>query len=142
VIRFVIPGPPVAKGRHRCRCIGNKPRAYTPQDTREWEQAAAMYAKAAGVQRLAGVPVVVEINAVVPRRKSTPKSRPEREVCDTRPDGDNYEKAILDGVFGLEGMEDGRVVRMTWTKWRAALGEEPHVEVTMRAWDAQGVGDV
>lgn len=132
-VTFTVPGPPVPKGRGRCLCVDGRPRINTPTDTRVYERVVALCALAAGVKRLAGVPVAVEIVVVVPRRAKTPKSRPGREPAATRPDLDNYVKAILDGVFGAPPMEDGRVVRIVAEGWRAAVGEEPHVEVTIRA---------
>lgn len=114
----------------------------TPEPTRVYERAVSLHAAVAGVRILAGMPVIVDVVVVVPRLARTPKSRPGREPHASRPDLDNYVKAVLDGVFSAEGMEDGRVVRLSAEGWRAALGEEPHVDVAIRAWDAQGVGDV
>lgn len=140
-VRFTVPGTPVPKGRPRCSCRGGTPRMRTPEPTRVYERAVAMCAAAAGVRRLAGLPVEVDVVVVVPRLSRTAKSRPWREPHASRPDLDNYIKAVLDGVFSADGMEDGRVVRLSAEGWRAALGEEPHVEVAIRAWDAQGVDD-
>ena len=141
VVRFTIPGKPVPKGRPRCSCRGGTPRMRTPEPTRVYERAVAMCAAAAGVRRLAGVPVEVDIVVVVPRTSKCRKSEPGRAPHAVKPDLDNFVKAVLDGVCAADGMEDGAVVRLVAEGWRAAIGEEPHVEVTMRAWDAQGVGD-
>lgn len=140
-IRFTVPGKPVPKGRPRCSCRGGEPRLRTPTKTRVYERAVAMCAAAAGVRRLAGLPVEVEIVVVVPRTTRCRKSEPGRRPHAVKPDLDNYVKAVIDGVFGGNGMEDGRVVRLSAEGWRAAIGEDPHVDVmiTDEVRDAQGV---
>ena len=53
----------------------------------------------------------------------------------SKPDFDNIAKAVCDGITraGL-WTDDCRVMDGRVVKWRAAIGEAPHTEITIREW--------
>lgn len=99
----VLPGAPKGKGRPRFSTIGGFARAYTPKETRDYENAL----KAAGIAAMAGRPhldeaVSVAIRAYVPVPDSwSQKKRAAalaHEIMPTsKPDLDNIEK-LTDGL--------------------------------------------
>lgn len=94
-----IPGEAVAQGRPRATVRAGHASVYKPTKSRDYENLIALAAQQqiekTGFVRFEGA-VVVEI--VVYRRR--PKSMPESRFPypTTRPDLDNYEKAVLDGL--------------------------------------------
>ena len=47
----------------------------------------------------------------------------------TRPDGDNVEKAVLDGMNGVAFNDDAQVFGNSWTKWYSEKDGMPRVEI-------------
>lgn len=136
-IRFVIPGEPKGKGRHRSR-IAKKAdgkqfiASYAPKDTVEYENLVRMAASQAMAGRAptAG-PVLVEIVATcsVPASWSQKKQRAalECEVMPTgKPDPDNVIKAVLDGLNKIVVKDDAQVCRVGMSK---QYGPTPQVFV-------------
>lgn len=131
VVQFTVPGPPVAKGRPRAFSRGRGIALRTPKKTERYEGKVASFARSAfeGEVMSGGVAVVMEF--VLPRPKRIPKRTPGRLPAPVKPDLDNLVKAVLDGVEKAGAFEvgDGQVVSIMTSKWYAALGEEPCVEV-------------
>jgi Holliday junction resolvase RusA-like endonuclease len=131
MIRFTVPGKPVAKGRPRLSTRGGFARAYTPAKTVAYEGLVAM----AGQEAMAGAapytgPVAVSLTAVFPIPSSWPKKRRAEAHWHTgKPDGDNLAKSVGDGLNGVCWRDDSQVA-----SWRVlkTYGETPglHVEVT------------
>ncbi len=136
-VRFVIPGEPKGKGRHRSRIakmgdgrqfVAN----YTPKDTVEYENLVRM---AAG-QAMAGRPptmnpVIVWLVATctVPASWSQKKRRAALigDVMPTgKPDLDNVEKAVMDGMNKIVFRDDAQACRVVKGK---QYGETPGVSV-------------
>lgn len=134
VIKFFVPGVPVAKGRPRVRVVKGRPMLYTPDETRDYEELVATVAKAA----MAGLPptgaaVSVFADVLLPVPASWSKRKREdalagRIFAKVRPDSDNYLKAIKDGMNGVVYLDDGQSVRSTAQKRYA---EAPGVDVTV-----------
>lgn len=136
-ISFVIPGEPKGKGRHRSRIakmgdgkqfIAN----YAPKETVEYENLVRMAASDAMDGRAPSErPVLVELVATcsVPASWSQKKRRAALlgDVMPTgKPDLDNVEKAVLDGLNKIVVRDDAQVCRVGKGK---QYGETPGVFV-------------
>ena len=96
---FEVEGQPVPKERPRVVVgRGKRPRAYTPERTRDWEQQIGWSALEAGVEVVAG-DVAVDLHF---RRKGR-----------RRADLDNMVKACLDGLNGVAYDDDYQVVALS-----------------------------
>lgn len=119
-IRFVVPGRPRPKGRPRADARFRGRRVdihfYTPRETKEFEQLVGTYALAAGARPVRH-PVEVEV---------------EVWLAGKRGDGDNYLKAILDGLNGVAWEDDRQVVAASIRVHEAQDRDEERTEVTIR----------
>jgi len=125
---FTVPGEPfawqratVVRGVH-----------FTPRKTADYQRLVGMVAR----QAYSGPPlsgaVSVDVVAVFPRLSTSRAKGREVYAVQRRHDVDNLAKSILDGITkaGLWA-DDGQVADLRVRKVRAALGEAPHVEVTV-----------
>lgn len=108
---FYVPGKP--KGKQRPGFARKTARAYTPKKTREYEKLIAFaYVRQCGEQFQG--PVQVEIEAVFNPPKSWSRAKKKRAVegyiYPGRPDVDNIEKAVLDGLNRVAYKDDASVV--------------------------------
>nr|DAE17478.1 MAG TPA: Endodeoxyribonuclease RusA [Siphoviridae sp. ctoRD1] len=108
---FMVPGKPQGKGRPRfSRKSGT---AYTPSKTRDYERLIASRFYKFGGAKVAGR-VVVEIIAAFPVPKSWTIQKKTDAVCGNvspgKPDIDNIQKAVLDGLNGVAYDDDSQVV--------------------------------
>lgn len=101
-------GNPVPKGRPRMTKTGH---AYTPQTTRDFEKAVAIWAKANFKGKLSAKPLKAVMNFYIKRAK-TNKTKQHTQ----RPDIDNYMKAVLDGMQGVVFEDDSQVFEIFATK--------------------------
>ena len=130
-LQFVIPGPPVGKGRPRFSTAGGKPRSYTPAVTREYEALiAARAAEAMAGRDPLTTPLTVYIYAAmsVPLSWSKAKRQAalEGDIYPARPDVDNIAKTVLDGMNGVIYADDAQV---TYLKVSKKYAEEGSVTV-------------
>lgn len=124
VIRVVIPSNPVAKGRPRL----GKGHVFTPQKTRDYESLVKSYAYMAMENEkmfLKETPLKATIICYVERKNKRPYPV-------TRPDLDNYIKAVLDGFNGIVFEDDSSVICIEAYK---LYGETPRVEVKIEPID-------
>jgi Holliday junction resolvase RusA-like endonuclease len=134
MLTFTIPGAPVGKGRPRVARRGRFTTMYTPEKTASYES----LVKLAGHQAMAGralfleaVAVVLDIRVPIPASWSQKKQAlaAAGEIHPTtKPDIDNVEKAIFDGLNGVAWKDDVQVVRVTKQKRYSAT---PCVEVSI-----------
>ena len=123
-VTFEVPGRP--KGKARPRFAGGC--VYTPRATRDYERLIGAYAKSAirreGLRESSPCAGSVTVCAIAyfPVPKSWPKKRreaarrgEERPTC--KPDIDNIEKALLDGVNKIAYTDDCQVVDAHVAKW-------------------------
>ena len=104
-LKIIIPGKPVAKGRPRF----GKGKVYTPKKTADFENTVAWMAKAAmGSRKPLEGPVKIHITASFKSNKKTWHVN--------RPDADNIEKGILDGLNGIAFLDDSQVCCKTFHK--------------------------
>lgn len=137
MIEFIIPGNPVAKGRPRITTISGSVMAYTPAKTRSYEDSVRLHclqAVAASGGAILG-PVAVSITAFIPIPASWSKKRTSEANAGivmpaTRPDIDNYAKAILDGMNGAAFSDDAAVVDLMVRK---RYSSAPRVHVVVQA---------
>ena len=145
-IRFVIPGEPKGKGRHRSRIakmgdgkqfIAN----YAPKATVEYENLVRMAASRAMAGRApSDRPVLVELVATcsVPASWSKKKQHAALmgEVMPTgKPDLDNVEKAVMDGMNKIVFRDDAQACRVAKGK---QYGPTPGVFVRVVELHARG----
>ena len=135
VVRIVIPGVPVAKGRPRFTTRGGFARAYTPGKTRDYEAALANAGRdaMAGAEPLQG-PLSVIMHVRLPIPASWSKARHASAVQGgtrptSKPDADNYLKCV-DALNGIVWNDDGQIVDARVIKYYA---DEPCVTVEVEA---------
>lgn len=133
---FTVPGEPVAKGRARATTVNGSARMYTPAKTVNYEGLVAVYAARA----MAGRPLLIgPLEMSFEARFSIPKSwnkarRAAQEVNSEyvikRPDLDNIEKALADGMNGVVYKDDSRIVQTA--QCRKVYSALPGVTVWVR----------
>lgn len=122
-LSFTVPGKPVPKQRPRMTRWGS---VYTPAETTRYESLVARCARAAGAAPVSG-PVAVDIQVRFPIPKSWAKAR--RAAADgaphaQRPDIDNLQKSVLDGLNGVAFSDDSQVCSVSATKiWDGACSQ-------------------
>lgn len=136
VIRFTVPGAPVGKGRPKVASRGGRfAQLYTPEKTANYEGLVAHAGHVAmnGRDLIAGaVSVQLDIRLPVPASWS---KRKQNEALDgqllptKKPDIDNVEKAIFDGLNGVVWNDDVQVVEVSKRKRYSAV---PGVQVVIR----------
>ena len=124
---FVIPGPPIGKGRPRFSTQGGKPRSYTPAVTREYEALiAARAAEAMAGREPLQTPLTVYISASMSIPLSWSKAKRqaalEGDIYPARPDVDNIAKTVLDGMNKVVYEDDAQVTFLKVTKKYAEEG--------------------
>ena len=103
---LLIRGFPVAQGRPRFARIGEGVRAYDPAKSRTWKQDVAVQAIAQKPRMMEG-PLDMELIFYLPRPKSLPK-KVRHHV--KKPDIDNLNKSVLDGLKGIAYKDDSQIV--------------------------------
>jgi Holliday junction resolvase RusA-like endonuclease len=139
LLRFTIPGIPVAQPRQRHKVMHMHGRAmamnYTPtRDPVNAFKAAARFAAAEAYQgEPLDVPVTVLVRFVFPRPAKVPKKAgTERMPHLGKPDVDNLFKSLADALNGQLWVDDSRVYQASLNKFKAAVGEQPHTEVVVK----------
>lgn len=116
---FTVYGKPQGKGRPRFTRTGH---AYTPDSTREYEDAVRMaYIAADGRKIAAGRPVCVDITAwyAIPKSaRGALRKRMEigQETPTVKPDWDNIGKVVCDALNGIAWHDDAQVTQATVRK--------------------------
>lgn len=134
-ITFTVPGQPQGKGRPRVGKIGGHARMFTPEKTVAYEGLIAYAAKQAmqGRALIDGpVAVVLDVCCQVPAswsKKKQAQALAGQVFPVTKPDIDNVEKAIFDGLNGVAWKDDVQVVDVCKRK-RYAETPGVHVEIT------------
>lgn len=129
MIRFEVPGEPVAKARPRITRYG----AYTPEKTKNYETLVKeLFAIKHGQTLLEGeLGIKLKLFFKIP--KSTSKKRKklmeDKELRPIkRPDLDNCLKSITDALNGLAYKDDSQIVSATIEKY---YSEKPRAEVNI-----------
>jgi Holliday junction resolvase RusA-like endonuclease len=139
---FSMTGNPRGKGRPRATMRGAHASMYTDAKTRAYEASVKRLALAA----MAGVPPLegalsVSLRFRMPIPKSaTKKAKAAMSAGETphtsKPDIDNLQKALLDGMNGAVFRDDSQIVRAFTTK---IYSDKPGVDVRVEAFGSQAV---
>lgn len=135
MIRFTVPGIPVAKGRARIgRTRNGLTVAFTPAKTRSYEALVALAAQQAmqGQAPFAKeIGLFLRVDAYLPVPSSWSKKKQQAALDgairpSSRPDLDNFVKATLDGLNGIVFADDSSIVQI----WAAKMyGDVPRLVV-------------
>lgn len=134
MIRFIVLGQPVPKGRPKFARRGKGVVAYTPGKTAAYE---ALVQQAAGAAMAGRPPTARPIKLVVDLSLEIPASWSKKRralaiagtICATKkPDADNVLKGLKDGCNGIVWNDDAQVVQI---ELRKAYGEVPHAAVAV-----------
>ena len=133
-MKFTIWGKPKAKGRPRLSTYGGFARAYTPQDTIEYENLIKLsYLQASETQDPIEFdkPIVLKVNAFYEIPKATSKKKRTGMLNGNirpciKPDIDNCLKAVLDALNKIAFKDDTQVIELYAAK---NYDEQPRVEV-------------
>jgi Holliday junction resolvase RusA-like endonuclease len=137
-IRFLVPAIPIAQPRQRHRVVSAGGRYFASNYTPAKDPVNAFKAavQLAANRVYAGPPLVgplrMDLVFVFPRPKSVPKKLGSgRQWHTVKPDRDNLQKSVQDALNGLLYRDDSQICDGVVLKFRAAEGEQPHVEVTV-----------
>lgn len=131
---IAIPGEPVPKGRPKFTRQG---RAYTPKKTKDYEDLVKKHIRLQG-----GKPVDYPVAVTIRVYRAIPQSWSNRKkeqairgelVPATRPDLDNYVKALLDASNGLLFNDDNQVVKLTAIK---SYSRMPYAEIEVERYES------
>jgi len=134
MIIFTIPGEPVAQGRPRFTTVNGHARAYDAPKSAEFKNLVSMMA----ASKMQDLPpsekpfeVCISVTRSIPASWSKKKKQQALEgtvVPTSRPDIDNYIKAVLDGLNGIVFKDDGQVVYVCASK---GYGDTPGTTVAL-----------
>lgn len=134
VVTFTVPGKPVGKGRAKAARRGNFVQMYTPEKTVNYESLVALSAQ----QEMIGAPLTGPVAVELDIRLAIPKSYSKKKrsaalngvlMPTKKPDIDNIEKSIFDGMNGVVWVDDVQVVDVSKRK---RYSDMPGVTVTVR----------
>ncbi|HBO1369383.1 TPA: RusA family crossover junction endodeoxyribonuclease [Pseudomonas aeruginosa] len=131
-VMFTVPGEPQGKGRPRIGRVGAQARMFTPAKTANYEGLIAHSGQQAMVGRaLFEGPVLVELDIALSIPQSMSKKQKAMALAGQlhptkKPDLDNVQKAIYDGLNGVVWKDDVQVVKAVVGK---RYGETPGVRV-------------
>ena len=116
-VRFTIPVGPKPKQRPQ----HGRGYTYTPKETREYEQLVGIYARMAIKGPLEGA-ISVKVDFYMPIPKSWTKGKKQLAELGkirpaSKPDLDNLEKALFDGMNGIVWIDDAQVVEVHKAEW-------------------------
>lgn len=131
MIKLVIPGEPMGKGRHRTTRTGH---TYTPEKTATYENLVkVMYMQQCGKQKMSGA-MRADITAYFKIPKSASKKRKQEMLVGRirptkKPDWDNIAKIICDPLNEIAYKDDSYIVSGSVDKY---YSDDPRVEVEIR----------
>jgi Holliday junction resolvase RusA-like endonuclease len=131
VIQFTVYAEPVAQGRPRFTTTGGHVKAYDPARSREYKQYIRLVASQHKPEKPFEGPLclVVDVYRAIPKSFSRKKRQ---QAIDgvlrptTKPDSDNYLKAVKDALKQVMWADDSQVVDVRVRKW---YSETPRIEV-------------
>lgn len=147
LLDFTIPGQPVAQGRPRATTMGKgrnkKIMMYDPKESKEYKRYAALIAK----QHAPKTPFTEQLSVVLKIYRQIPKSTTKKDRAlflagikrpVTKPDTDNYTKAVLDALNGIIWQDDSQIVDIYASKY---YSDNPRVEILVKDITAE-LGEV
>lgn len=143
-IKIIIPGQPIQQERPRSRIV--KPKGGVPfvsvyDSKRSKDNKAFIASCAVQVKPRVLLDCDLEVEIIFYREllKSFSKKKIEQALAgqirpSTKPDIDNYVKAVFDGINGIIWKDDARVVDLKTSKY---YSDKPRTEVIVRTIDSQ-----
>ena len=129
MVTFSVPGLPVAQPRARIVTHDGVTRAYTPKEAVAHQHTIRFYAQKANVPHIDAGAVRLHVTFVRPYPASMSKRRRESGVVpETRPDLDNYLKAVMDALNGVAWRDDGQIAE---TVTRKVYGAVPETRISV-----------
>lgn len=129
MLTIFIPGIPAPQGSKRH--VGNGIMVESSKKVAPWRTLVAhTIGQHVTAPIEAGIPIEVVVEFVMPRPKSTPKTRATPPAV-KRPDVDKLLRAILDACSGVAWHDDSQVVDVYATKRIAELDEVPGAQLTI-----------
>ena len=141
MIRFTVPGEPVAQGRPKFTTKSGFPRAYDPEKSRSYKE----YVRYTAAEYAPDIPFDGPLVLTIDVYRSIPKSFSKKKIIEaenrllrpiTKPDGSNYQKLIEDAMNGIIWRDDSQLVDIWVSKWYSIL---PRVEITVKEWGEESV---
>jgi crossover junction endodeoxyribonuclease RusA len=131
-IKFTVPGIPAPQGSKRH--VGHGILIESSEHVGPWRERVALTAAAAKNHApaiTADAAITARIEFVMPRPKSTPKTRTPAAI--KRPDIDKLARAVLDAITGVVIHDDAQIVALYATKRLAERDENPCANITIEA---------
>lgn len=138
MIKFTYLGEAVGKGRPRYAQRGRSIIAYTPQKTKDFEEAIKFAFLSQNNEKLPVYPKDKALYANIYVGCEIPKSysKKRREAClnykelpTKKPDSDNIIKAVLDALNGSAYEDDSQIVQVMCQKYYSATGAHVKVQI-------------
>lgn len=132
-VSFIVYGEPVAQGRPRASTIHGKVRMYDPAKSKDFKKYVRLVASQHRPPHLLEGPLKMSVVIYKPslksfsRKKATAAERGELRPI-TKPDVDNYVKAIKDACNKVIWNDDSQVVDLHISKYYSAT---PRVEISV-----------
>ena len=130
-IEFTVYGEPVAQGRPRATTINGRVKMYDPKKSSEYKNYIRLVASQHAPKELLDGPLQLDVKIYKPTLKSFSKKK--KEMAEqgvlrptTKPDVDNYVKAIKDALKNVIWKDDSQVVDLQVSKY---YSEKPRIEV-------------
>ncbi|WP_346207632.1 RusA family crossover junction endodeoxyribonuclease [Caldifermentibacillus hisashii] len=134
MIKFTVYGEPVAQGRPRATTINGHVRMYDPKKSRDYKNYIRLAASEHKPEKLLEGPLSMKVKIYRPSLKSFSKKKAEmaekgeiRPV--TKPDTDNYIKAIKDALKSVIWKDDSQVVELHASKY---YSQNPRIEIEIK----------
>lgn len=133
MIQFVVYGEPIAQGRPKATTINGHVRMYDPKKSSDYKDYIRLVASEIAPERLIEGAIRIGVRIYRPIPKSFSKRKTEQAEQGilrpiTKPDADNYLKAIKDALKNVIWQDDSQVVDVTIGKWYSS---RPRVEVVI-----------
>lgn len=130
-IEFTVYGEPVAQARPRATTINGRVKMYDPKKSSEYKNYIRLVASQHAPKELLDGPIQLDVKIYKPTLKSFSKKK--KEMAEqgvlrptTKPDVDNYVKAIKDALKNVIWKDDSQVVDLQVSKF---YSEKPRIEV-------------
>ena len=124
---FVVYGNPKGKARPRFTKTGA---VYTPKETKEYESMVSRAYLNSGGINFGELPIKLSVLAVLRKAMSNKK-----KFATIKPDLDNIEKIVLDGLNGIAFKDDKQVIDIHTKKRYCKDGEVPVLAVRVSSVD-------
>lgn len=131
MIKFTVYGEPVAQGRPRASTVNGHVRMYDPKKSRDYKHYVRLAASQHKPKELLTGPLKMKVKVFRPTLKSFSKKKKKQAEegtlrPTTKPDVDNYVKAIKDALNSVIWKDDSQVVDLQVSKF---YSENPRIEV-------------